>query len=250
MPTIQENRFWETDYDWSRNGDEWSDQAQACNIPYATWKQSVAENFIMPNVHQDSTVVEIAPGHGRWTVYLLAAAPRGRVILVDLNAQCIAHCQHRFSKDKNIDFHTNDGKTLPFISDNSVDFIWSYDSFVHMERDVIGAYFDEFNRILKPGGKAVIHHAGRYHLLLPFSFLTKLRRFGRYAYQVISLGKFTRGDGWRSNVSKTIAARLARKNGLQINWQRNSWGAKNAYHVKLFHDFISELEKPVRAVDE
>jgi hypothetical protein len=43
--------------------------------------------------------------------------------------------------------------------DASVDFVFSFDSFVHPNRDVIEAYLRELGTKLKPGGKGFIHHS-------------------------------------------------------------------------------------------
>jgi SAM-dependent methyltransferase len=45
------------------------------------------------------------------------------------------------------------------IPDASVDFVFSFDSFVHPNRDVIEAYLCELGTRLKPGGKGFIHHS-------------------------------------------------------------------------------------------
>jgi hypothetical protein len=66
MPTLAENRFWDS-YSWPSDGDEWTDQAEFSAVPYQTWKQDIVETFIFPNIRDTSTVLELAVGHGRWT---------------------------------------------------------------------------------------------------------------------------------------------------------------------------------------
>ena len=46
------------------------------------------------------------------------------------------------------------------MEDGTVDAIWSYDVFVHINPQDARSYFQEFRRLLKPGGRAVIHHPG------------------------------------------------------------------------------------------
>jgi hypothetical protein len=43
--------------------------------------------------------------------------------------------------------------------DESIDFVFSFDSFVHMKREVVEAYLGELATKLKIGGKGFIHHS-------------------------------------------------------------------------------------------
>ena len=45
------------------------------------------------------------------------------------------------------------------VEDGSVDFAFSFDSLVHAEADVLGAYLGELARKLKPDGVGFIHHS-------------------------------------------------------------------------------------------
>ena len=53
----------------------------------------------------------------------------------------------------------NDGRSLSMIPDSSVDFVFSFDSFVHPDRDVVEAYLRQLGTKLKIGGKGFIHHS-------------------------------------------------------------------------------------------
>jgi len=240
MPSIEENKFWDKEYNWSEHGDEWSDQASFCRIPYGEWKKSIVDFFIYPNIKEGATVLEIAPGHGRWTKYILEKA--GRVILSELNPGCIDYCKKIFSNFNNVEYFVNDGKSLSFVKSESADFIWSYDSFVHMERDVIEAYFEEFSRVLKKGGFAIIHHANRKDFFLKLGFLRKYGKNWRRFYNLISIGRNVSEDG-RSAVSNRIIRNLAERSGFKIEYQINSWGPGNIYNSKCFNDYITKIVK-------
>lgn len=237
-PTLEWNKCWNT-YDWKKNGDEWDNQAAFCNQPYKKWKKSIVDNFIYKNIDKNSIVLEIAPGHGRWTEFILKKAEE--TALVDVNKKCIDFCKKRFSKFKNIKYYVNDGRRLDFIKNNSVDFIFSYDSFVHMEKNVIDSYFKEFSRILKPNGKVIIHHAGKKRGGL-VSFLDKLGIAGKIIYWLFYLDKSDL-SGERSNISKKMIEKIVKKYNLKIVSQVNSWGKNNEYNCKLFNDYISEIAK-------
>ena len=259
MNTVEENKRW-GEYNWRKDGDEWNDQADFCNQPYDKWKNSIVEHFIYKNINKDFTVLEIAPGHGRWSEFILNKC--NKLILVDLNPKCIDFCKKKFFNFKNIEYYVNDGKKLNFIKDDSIDFIFSYDSFVHMEKDVIESYFNEFSRILKIGGTAIIHHAGRNNIALKLNFLNNFGKIGKFIYKLISLNIFFRlhewrsnfskemirnivfrSDGWRSDVSKEMIRNIATQNGLTIKYQIDSWGKNGEYNTKLFKDYISKIVK-------
>lgn len=110
-----------------------------------------------------STILEIAPGFGRWTEYLQHYCDR--LIGVDLNANCITACKERFAGKKNLEFFQNDGSSLSMVEDAKVDFAFSFDSLVHADQDTLDSYIKEFSRILSPEGVAVIHHSN----LAPYS---------------------------------------------------------------------------------
>lgn len=153
MPTLDWNLdVWDRNYDWAHGGDEWS----------APWGGSEAQwrSCILPRVARflpASSILEIAPGFGRWTEQLI---PRCNTYLgVDLAESCVTACTERFSSHEGVRFEVNDGRSLPMVPSGSVDFVFSFDSLVHVEADVIGAYLNEFRRILGEDGVAFIHHS-------------------------------------------------------------------------------------------
>lgn len=147
--SVRRNRHvWDT-WDWRENGEEWT--------PNVLWKQATVKHLIAPYVAPGSAVVEIGPGGGRWSEELARIA--GSLILVDLAPTCLDHCRRRFGHLSHVRYVLNDGRSLSAISDHSVDCIWSFDCFVHIQSTDICAYVAEFARVLKPGGVGVIHHS-------------------------------------------------------------------------------------------
>ena len=108
------------------------------------------------------TILEIAPGYGRWTRYLKDQCQQ--LWAVDRKEECIEACRQRFAADSHIQCYLNDGRSLSMIPDTSVDLVFSFDSLVHVKRDVIEAYLRELGKKLKVGGKGFIHHSnfGQY----------------------------------------------------------------------------------------
>ena len=212
---------WDQDHAWPEHGDEWNRQAAACGVDYPAWKQSLVAHLIAPNVNTATHVLEIAPGHGRWTEHLIARA--GHVTAVDLSPNCIAFCKERFSSATNVDYFVTDGTSLPPDASASINFVWSFDAFVHMDRDVIGAYLKEIARVLKPGGTSIIHHSN-----------------------VADIDTHTqaKAEGWRAPMTAALFTELAQAAGLKVVSQFVYWDEQNKIGVPRLGDRITQLQKP------
>lgn len=153
MPTIEENlQEWVKIHDWTQQGEEWS-------LPWGR-TEFLWWGTLFPRIHAfvpTDTILEIAPGFGRITHYLKDLCTN--LTVVDMAEPCIEACKQRFSSCSRITYHINNGKSLDMIPDQSVDFVFSFDSLVHAESDVIEAYLSQLPRKLKPNGVGFIHHS-------------------------------------------------------------------------------------------
>jgi SAM-dependent methyltransferase len=153
MPTVNWNlRQWDRDHHWEQAGSEWS---VAWGTDNMQWYGS-----ILPRLQRylpARCIVEIAPGFGRWTRFLAQYCER--LDGVDLSPSCVEHCRERFSGLDSMTFHVNDGQSLSMIDDRSVDLVFSFDSLVHVESNVMRSYVQELARILDTDGIAFIHHS-------------------------------------------------------------------------------------------
>ena len=153
MPITEWNlTTWNQHYDWSQQGEEWSE----------TWGGSEEQWFkvIYPRIHAflpAASILELAPGFGRWTNYLRNYCTQ--LTIVDLADQCIEACKRRFADDSHITYHVNDGSSLAMVPDRSIDFVFSYDSLVHVESEVIQTYLAQLAKKLKSNGVGFIHHS-------------------------------------------------------------------------------------------
>ena len=149
--TAEANRELWSLHDWSAHGEEWT--------PSDEWKEAIVRHLLEPNIPIGSRVLEIGPGGGRWTEHLLPRA--STLTLVDVTPACITACRSRFGDDPRIRYHVNDGRDLSFIPAGTIDRVWSYDVFVHIQASDIEGYVRQLATLMAPGGVAVIHHASK-----------------------------------------------------------------------------------------
>ena len=164
MPSLSWNRdTWEAASVWLDAGDDWSWEWGG---PEAQWFGCLYPRIarFLPASH----VLEIAPGFGRWTQFLL---PHCDALMgVDLSERCVAACRERFAANSRATFSTNDGRSLPMVPDGWADLVFSFDSLVHVEADVMAGYLKELRSKLSEHGVAVLHHSNalRYARSLPY----------------------------------------------------------------------------------
>jgi glycosyltransferase involved in cell wall biosynthesis/SAM-dependent methyltransferase len=121
------------------------------------WKMSVVDDVMYTNFTPGGIILEMGPGAGRWSEYLQKIAKT--LILVDSSDLYISICRKKFVKCQNISYQISSGQKLDSIPDESIDFIWAFDILLTINPGDVDRYIKEFARVLKPGGKAVVHHA-------------------------------------------------------------------------------------------
>ena len=153
MPDLNWNTaLWGSDYDWAAGGEEWS---QAWGGSEAQWFGS-----LLPRLHRmipAERILEIAPGYGRWSRFLVPAC--ASYLGIDLSQACVDACEERFSRQSHARFVKNDGLSLDDAEDGMFDFVFSFDSLVHAEMDVLSAYVSQIVRKLSKDGVAFLHHS-------------------------------------------------------------------------------------------
>lgn len=102
-------------------------------------------------------VIELAAGYGR---HAERAAPQcGRLIVMDVIEQNVKICRVRLGNMANVAFVVNCGFSYQPVPDGFVTGIYCYDAMVHFSPDIVEAYLADTFRVLKPGGRALFHHA-------------------------------------------------------------------------------------------
>jgi SAM-dependent methyltransferase len=198
-------QIWEA-WDWRAGGDEWTESEE--------WKQSLIRCVLNREMPQDCSILEIGPGGGRWTGPLLERA--SAYVGVDISATCIDHCRGRFGQVRHARFIVGSGRDLAQVADRSIDAIWSFDVFVHINRAEVAAYASEFLRVLRPGGTAIIHHG--------------------------AVGGAQ--GGWRSNMTGDEFASILRQNNLQIVKTLDQWADDTRTYPLRFGDLITVFTAP------
>jgi ubiquinone/menaquinone biosynthesis C-methylase UbiE len=104
-----------------------------------------------------STILELAPGHGRNTAKLLDHAQK--IFAVDINQTNVDVLSQRFKDNAKVSPIRNTGADLRMIDGASITFVYCFDAMVHFDSDIVRAYIREFRRVMKPGARGFIHYS-------------------------------------------------------------------------------------------
>ena len=121
----------------------------------------IRNRYVLPYVKAQDDAVEIGPGGGRWTRYLLGFR---KLYLVDYHRELLQEAQKNFRRP-NLRFVQNNGCDFPEIPHASVAFVFSFACFVHLDRGLIQQYLANMHSILKPGGNVVIHYSDKTKIM-------------------------------------------------------------------------------------
>ena len=210
MASVEENlRYWESVYNWPSAGEEWSRGWGGSDWEWA--------GCLYPRIRGHlpaERILEIAVGYGRWTEFLLEHCQE--LVGVDLAPSCVEYCRARFSSAR-ASFFVNDGRSLKAVESESVDFVFSFFSLIHVEEDVVQDYLAEIARVLVPSGAGFIHHSNLGSHGTYFRAVERLPRFlkkGLFQAGLVDLPQ------WRApSVSAEVFRRAASQAGLLCSTQ-------------------------------
>jgi Methyltransferase domain len=98
------------------------------------------------------------------------------------------------------------------VPDQSIDFVFSYDSLVHADTEVLSAYLSEVARVLTPTGAAFLHHSNLSEYAELLTAVSKYQLLGQMA---VKLGWLDGYLHWRDpHVSGRWFADAAASRGL------------------------------------
>lgn len=204
---LKANReIWEH-WNWDRGGEEWT--------PSPEWKESLIKNVLRQYIRPGGHILEIGPGAGRWTGVLVDIADT--FTAVDIADSCLQICRQQFGAKSGTRFLHGNGQDLAGIADGSIDSIWSFDVFVHINVAETARYVDEFKRVMRSGSVGVVHHG----------------RDGGLS------------GGWRSNLTSAAFRGLLQDAGFRVLREFQTWqDAGKEYPVGLYQDEITVFSLP------
>ncbi len=142
-------------------GDEWNEpEVIGMDVAPDEIVPTLDAMVFQPYLGTCDLILEIGAGGGRFTQILLPKC--NKVIASDTSRSMLSLLAKRFPKNPKVECLLLDGRGLAPIQDKSIDAAFSYDVFNHLEHWDIFNYLVELKRVLKPGGRAVIHHANTF----------------------------------------------------------------------------------------
>jgi hypothetical protein len=124
--------------------------------------QFIKQRYVLPYVNSAHMAVEIGPGGGRWTRYLFGFHT---VFAVDYHQEALDELARAFRRRRNLRFVKNNGADFPGIAPHSIDYVFSFGTFVHLEFDLIEQYLRAIGPIAKPGANIVIQYSDKTKIM-------------------------------------------------------------------------------------
>jgi ubiquinone/menaquinone biosynthesis C-methylase UbiE len=158
-----------------------------------------------------SEVIDLAAGHGRHSAIL---AERCKTLHVtDINPECISAARERLGAPPHIHYHVIDGSSLSFASSGSISLVFTFDSMVHFDDEVVFSYIDETSRVLRAGGLGFFHHSN---------------------YTASPGGDFRKNPHGRNFMSQAFFIHRAQKAGLEVvRSEAINWGGGDNFVKNL-----------------
>lgn len=134
-------------------GLQWGDPEAADNAGLRT----IRDRWLLAYVDPAKTALEIGPGGGRWTRYMLGFR---RLYVVDYHAELLAELRKNFAQSNIVEV-LNNGTDFPGVPPASIDFVFSFGVFVHLDLDIIHAYLANLREVVHRQTQLVIQYADK-----------------------------------------------------------------------------------------
>ena len=199
--------------DWSAA--PYYDLAEQSLFPFWTEGQPFPRLFATLDL---ANVIELACGHGRHAAHIVEHHPFGHLTLVDVNQSNIDFCRQRFAGDSRVSCVVNSGSDLEPLAADAYSAVFCYDAMVHFEYDDVFSYLAEIARVLRPGGRALLHHSNNDRM---------------------PGARYSDNPHWRNFMSAPLFAHVAMRSGLSVVEQQViDWAGEAEI------DCVSLVEKP------
>jgi ubiquinone/menaquinone biosynthesis C-methylase UbiE len=142
-------------------GDEWNEpEVIGFDVPPTQIVSMLDQMIFTPFLGNPESILEIGSGGGRFTEVLIPKCRK--LIATDTSPNMMSLLRERFKTCSNLEYVVLDGKGLGPIPSKSVNAVFSYDVFNHLEQWDIYNYLTEIKRVLKPGGAAIVHYSNSF----------------------------------------------------------------------------------------
>jgi ubiquinone/menaquinone biosynthesis C-methylase UbiE len=109
---------------------------------------------LAPLIGPADTVLDLGCGIGRVVRYV--APMCGTIWAVDASETMLGYARSRLAGVPNVRFARCAGTTIPDVSDDAIDVVYSLITLQHLEREDAFALLRDLRRVLRPGGRAYI----------------------------------------------------------------------------------------------
>jgi SAM-dependent methyltransferase len=113
------------------------------------------ERFYFPHVTPEAVVLELGPGTGRYTRFLVGRARH--MILVDYSTVVGSFLEKYLAGKGSFEIQTIDKPLLDGVANGTVDFAMANGVFEHLDPEESLWFLQEFFRVLRPGGTAALN---------------------------------------------------------------------------------------------
>lgn len=117
----------------------------------------VRDQYVLPYLNPDHHAVEIGPGGGRWTRYLVAFE---KLYVIDYHQELLDELTRSFRLPSLVCIRNN-GTDFPSVPAGSIHFLFSFGVFVHLDVDLIRGYLANMKPLLRPEANVVLQYSDK-----------------------------------------------------------------------------------------
>jgi ubiquinone/menaquinone biosynthesis C-methylase UbiE len=149
---------------WDSYAERWETSVQQPGMQYVgdEWgspvlSEEIIHHYVKPYLQADARILEIGCGEGKYSEKLAPLCTG--LICADVSGRMIERAKQRLHGLTNIEFAKLNGLDLSQFASESINFVFSFDCFVHIEIEDVYCYLQEIKRVLKPEGRGLLHFA-------------------------------------------------------------------------------------------
>jgi len=149
---------------WDRYSDTWESSVLRSGMHYLgdEWgsdqlTDEIIDQYVRPFLPVNAITLEIGCGGGKFSEKLAPLCQE--LICTDVSLSMLRRTEDRLKGSKNVRFEKLNGLNLHNFDSESIDYVFSFDCFVHIEIEDVYCYLQEIRRVLKPRGIGLLHFA-------------------------------------------------------------------------------------------